>query len=66
MILQRVRVHPGNQRGIELHRGRDHERLREAAGLVSGTSGCDPESFIISFGQSGLRPELPGAFGQNL
>jgi hypothetical protein len=40
--------------------------LREAAGVVSGTPGCDPESFILSFGQSGLRPRRPGAFGQNL
>jgi hypothetical protein len=36
--------------------------FRETAGVVSGTPGCDPESFILSLGQSGLRPELPGAF----
>ena len=40
--------------------------LCETVGAMSGTSGCDPESFIRTFGQSGRSPRWPGAFNWRL
>ena len=45
---------------------REQERLREAAGLVSGTSGCDQESFILSLGQSGRSPRSAAEWKRRL
>jgi hypothetical protein len=56
-------VNPITLNAVTLARrvGRERGALPKAAGAVSGTPWCDPESFICYFGQSGRSPRRTGS-----